>query len=70
MKLIDFVKLIDNSVHITLFFDDYSVEDYDSKLCIPGIYFDYIVEWFVPWGLMDIQITVRSVKYGKNIYFN
>lgn len=70
MRLIDFVKLIDKSVHITLFFNDYSVEDYDSKLNIPSKYYDYIVEWFVPWGLMDIQITVRSLKNGKNLYFN
>lgn len=70
MKLIDFIKLIDTSVHITLFFDDFSVEDYDSKLQIPVIYYDCVVEWVLPWGLMDLQITVRSVKNGKNLYFN
>ena len=59
MRLIDFVKLFDDSVHITLISDDYTCEDFNSKLLIPDSYYDYIVVWFLPWGLMDIQINIK-----------
>lgn len=64
MKLIDFVKLFGDDVHITLISDDYTAEDFNSKLLIPVCYYDYFVDWFLPWGFMDIQI---NVKHNRNV---